>query len=68
MGCARESSCLLDPGCDHLHNSDSMELKLAVSYGSAELFSRTLVLPPLLLQFPTGVAFFPLFKNHISSV
>lgn len=68
MGCARESSCLFDPGCDHLHNSDSMELKLAVSYGSAESFSRTLLLPPLLLQFPISVVFFSFFKNHISSV
>lgn len=68
IGCARESSCLLDPGRDHLHNSDSMELELAVSYGSAELFSRTVVLPSSLLCFLIGVVFFPLFKNYISSV
>lgn len=68
MGCARESSCLLDPGCDHLHNSDSMELKLAVSYSGAELFSRMLVLPPSLFHFFIGVVLFLLFKNHISSV
>jgi len=36
MGCAEESCGFVDPACDHLHNSDSMESKLAVGNGSAE--------------------------------
>lgn len=63
MQYARESSCFLDPACDRLHNSDSMELKLAVSCDSGKSLSMTLLLLSFLLHFFTNVMFFPFLKS-----